>query len=234
MPKLDYLALIPARGGSKRLPRKNLLPLGGKPLINWTIEAALAAGCFSKVLVSTDCEKIAKVSRDAGAEAPFLRPKDLSGDFARSIDVLRHALRYCSEQGDKFPFVVFLQPTSPFRTAEDISNSVRLLESKAADGVISVTEVSEHPYLSNTLPDNLSMRDFLKAEIKETRTQDLPSYFKPNGAIYIGRVARLLEEDTFYLSDNIFAYLMPKQRSVDIDCEFDFKFAEFLLNSGPN
>ncbi|OVE80235.1 hypothetical protein BVY02_00890 [bacterium J17] len=232
MSKSQFLALIPARGGSKRLPRKNILPLAGKPLIDWSIEAALKSNCFSKILVSTDCGEIAAVSREAGADVPFIRPDKFSGDTATSIDVARHAIEFLEEQGDSYEYLVLLQPTSPFRTAEDIQKAIEILEQKSADGVISLVEVSEHPYLANTLPENGSLDSFLREEVKEIRTQDLPKFFKPNGAIYVNRISSLLEEGSFYLSKNCFSYVMPKERSVDIDTELDFRFAKFLVERG--
>lgn len=223
------LAIIPARGGSKRLPGKNLAPLRGRPLIAWTIDAALGSQSVDVTMVSTDAPEIAAAAREAGADTPFLRPAGLASDTASSFDVVRHALDfYREERGRVFEFALMLQPTSPLRTSADVEEAVRLLRSKHADAVVSVCEMEHSPLWSNTLPADGSLVGFLKPEARNKRSQDLPPYYRLNGALYLCRTERLLAERTFFLSDRIFAYVMPAERSVDIDTGLDLSFAEFL------
>lgn len=224
------LAIIPARGGSKRLPRKNVLDLGGKPLIAWTIEAALGCQFINKVMVTTDDEEIAEVANTFGAHVPFLRPDDLASDTTTSFDAIKHAIEfYQYELGEKYDFVVLLQPTSPLRKAQDISGAFDLLYRNRADAVVSVCEAEHSPRWMNTLPADHSMGDFMQNEFKNVRGQDLPKYYRLNGAIYICRTSRLLQEKSFMPSDNIFAYIMSKESSVDIDDSVDYKLASCLL-----
>lgn len=226
-----FLAVIPARGGSKRLPRKNVMPLLGKPLIVWTIEAARGCARLGEVMVSTDSVEIRDVSLASGAKVPFMRPQELATDTATSMDVLRHALDfYRRQQGRAFEFLVLLQPTSPLRNSADIDAGLDLLEAKGADAVVSVCEMDHNPLWSNTLPENLSMEGFIREEVKNRRSQDLPRHYRINGALYICRVDRLLAENTLFLSSNIFAHIMPKDRSVDIDDGSDFRMAEFMAD----
>ncbi|MDP2143568.1 MAG: acylneuraminate cytidylyltransferase family protein [Gallionella sp.] len=229
--KKTFLAIIPARGGSKRLPRKNVLDLGGKPLIAWSIEAACDCPYLDEVMVTTDDAEIANVARLHGANVPFLRPEALASDTAASFDAIKHAIDfYQHEMGREFDFVVLLQPTSPLRGARDISAAIELLEQKNADAIISVCEVDHSPLWMNTLPDDLSMDKFIRDEVKNVRSQDLPKNYRLNGAIYICRTSRLLAEESFFISGNIFAYIMNRNESVDIDDISDFRLAQSLLS----
>jgi CMP-N-acetylneuraminic acid synthetase len=224
-----YLAVIPARGGSKRLPRKNVMPLLGKPLIGWTIEAALGCARLGEVMVSTDSPEIHEVSLAAGAAVPFLRPATLATDTASSMDVIRHAVEfYRTERKRAFEYLVLLQPTSPLRGSADIDAALDLLESKGADAVVSVCEMDHSPLWSNVLPENLSLEGFIREEVKNRRSQDLPKHYRINGALYVCRVERMLAENTLFLASNIFAHVMPKAKSVDIDDAVDFRIAEVL------
>jgi CMP-N,N'-diacetyllegionaminic acid synthase len=222
------VGFIPARGGSKGLPNKNILPLLGKPLISWTIEQAKNSLYIDKIIVSTEDEEIAGISRKYGAQVPFLRPAHIATDDAKTIDAVLHALGWFESMKEFCDLLIVLQPTSPLRTAEDIDRAVELLFSKKAQSVVSVCEVGHHPYLSNTLPENHSLKDFLKPEVINTRRQDMPSFYRLNGAIYLSYCEHLQKEKHFF-GDNSYAYIMPKERSIDIDNEIDFKFAEFLL-----
>ncbi|RMG36997.1 MAG: acylneuraminate cytidylyltransferase family protein [Gammaproteobacteria bacterium] len=223
------LALIPARGGSKRLPRKNLLPLAGTPLIAWTIRAARESGLFDRILVSTEDEEIARRAREAGAETPFLRPPELAGDHAPTLGAILHALETLAGQGEHFDYVAVLQPTSPLRNADDIRGAVALLRRKQADAVISVCRTDHPPEWCNTLPPDGSMRDFFRPGVRETRSQDLPPSYRLNGAIYLYACGRLLESRSLEMDDCCYAYVMPRERSIDIDTELDLKIAEILL-----
>lgn len=224
------LGIIPARGGSKRLPRKNLLPLVGKPLISHTIKAGLQSHCIDELMVSTDDPEIARVSFENGANVPFMRPSELAQDDTSTFEVVKHAIDYYkSVEGRLFEYVVLLQPTSPLRDWTEIDNAMLLMHKNEADAVISVSEPDHTPLWCNTLPDNLSMEGFLRDDVKFKRSQELDRYYRLNGAIYISNISRLLVEKTFFLKNNIFAYIMPQEKSVDIDTALDLKLCEVLM-----
>ncbi|MGE6181361.1 cytidylyltransferase domain-containing protein [Aeromonas media] len=221
------IAIIPARGGSKRLPNKNILPLDGKPLIVWTIEAALDSQLFDMVLVSTDSQDIADISISAGAMVPFLRPVELASDTATTNDVVSHMVKWVEAEHDVVELVALLQPTSPLRDADNIKDAMKLYEEKKASSVISVCELDHPIQYCNRLPNDFSMKDFVTVSANK-RTQDLEPYYRLNGAIYIfeRKFVGFLSE---IYSDNSFSYIMNKESSVDIDDEYDFLFASFLL-----
>jgi len=225
-----FIAIITARGGSKRLPNKNIHDLAGQPLISWTIEAAKNCDLIQEVVVSTDSMEIKEIAEKYNATVPFLRPENLSNDTASSFDVVKHCIDYYkNEENREFEYLILLQPTSPLRTSEDITNAIHLLESKNADAVISICETDHSPLWSNTVDDNLCLDNFLRDEVKNTRSQDLPSYYRINGAIYICKVSEFLKQKTFFLINNIFGYKMSTDTSVDIDTKLDFIVADFLL-----
>jgi len=221
-----FLAVIPARGGSKRLPNKNILDLCGKPLIAWSIEAAKKSKYIDKVVVSSDRDKILEIAKEYGVEA-LKRPDFLATDTASSVDVVKHVI----ENYPEFEYIVLLQPTSPLRNEKHIDEAIELLKKRKADAVISVCEVNHSPLWSNTLPKNFSMENFLKDDIKNKRSQDLPKYYRLNGAIYISKTDKFLEQNTFFLDKNIFAFVMERKNSVDIDDVVDFKLAEVLIKN---
>ena len=223
------LAIIPARGGSKGLPRKNIKVLGGKPLMVWTIEEAKRNKFIDRVIVSTDDSEIAQIAKSCGGEVPFMRPVELATDKAGMTEVINDAL---GRIGKEYDIVILLQPTSPFRSSEDIDNALELLILKDAKAVVAVCEVDHHPYWSNELPPDGSMKDFLKKEAINTQRQDLRDFYRINGAIYLAYVPYLKEHKGFF-GDGTFAYIMPRERSVDIDNENDFQFAEFLMTERP-
>ena len=220
-----FLAIILARGGSKRLPNKNILNLKDKPLIAWSIEAGLDSKHIDKVVVSSDSDNILKISQEYGADT-IKRPDTLASDTATSIDAIFHTLKIYKE----YDYIILLQPTSPLRTTNHIDEAIELLYQKKADSIISVCEMNHSPLWSNTLPKDSSMKGFLRDELLNTRSQDLEKYFRLNGAIYITQKDRLLKEKSFFIKDSIYAYIMDKESSIDIDEEIDFKMAEFLLN----
>lgn len=222
------LAVIPARGGSKGLPGKNTKEIAGKPLIAWSIEAARQSRYIDELIVSTDCQETARIATLWGANVPFMRPAKLATDEAKSIDVIYHALEWYKESIPPFTLVMFLQPTSPLRIFQDIDGAVELLFVKRAKAIVSVCPVDHHPWWTNTLPENGSMRDFLRPEIRTTNRQALPQYYRLNGAIYIAYTSFLAEIGSF-IGVGTFAYLMPTERSIDIDTLLDFKIAELLL-----
>lgn len=223
------VAIIPARGGSKRLPGKNKKVLMGKPLIAWTISTALQTEVIDKVIVSTDDLEIAKISKKYNAEVPFLRPANLSDDKATSYEVIIHSLNYLEKHNEYFGYILLLQPTSPLRNKEDINNTFNLLLKTSAKAIVSVCETDHSPLWSNTLPDDLSMKDFIRPEIKNLRSQDLPNYYRLNGAIYLAEIEYLKQNKSF-LGEFTKAYIMPPNKSIDIDTKIDFELCKILLN----
>lgn len=222
------LAIIPARGGSKRLPRKNVLPLNGKPLIAWSIDAALKSKYIDRVMVSTDCQEIEAIAIEYGAESPFLRPNDIAGDFASTDSVILHFIEAVSDK-IKADIIVILQPTSPLRLSSDIDNALKLLIGKNANGVVSVCECEHSPFWSNTLPEDGNMGEFIKEDVKGKRSQDLPICYRLNGAVYAFTTASIIHNQGISYSDNVFSIKMPTIRSVDIDHALDFKVTEAIL-----
>lgn len=223
MKNRTFLAIIPARGGSKRLPRKNVLDLNGKPLIAWSIEAGVKSSYINKVLVSSDDSEILEISKQYGAET-IIRPDELASDTATTFDAIKHSI----ENSEPYDYVILLQPTSPLRDTKQINEAIDLLIEKNADAIVSVCEMDHSPLWSNTLDDSLSMEGFLKNEVLNKRSQDLETYYRLNGAIYICKTEKLLEEESFFLKENIFAYVMDRESSIDIDEEIDFRIAETI------
>lgn len=222
-----YLAIIPARGGSKRLPRKNILDLCGKPLIAWSIDEAKNSKYLDKVLVSSDDDVILNISKNHHADI-LKRPSELASDSSTTYDALENAIN--NNSNDKYDYIVLLQPTSPLRTSKHIDEAIELLESKGADAVISVCEV-DHPVQWNmTLKDDNDMSEFVK-NIDTRRSQELEKHYRLNGAIYICKTDKLLENKSFFLEKNIFTYVMDRKSSIDIDEELDFKLANLILES---
>jgi CMP-N,N'-diacetyllegionaminic acid synthase len=224
----NILALITARGGSKGLPRKNIKLLSGKPLIALTIECARKSEYVDRVVVSTDDEQIAAISRKFHAETPFMRPKSLATSNAKSIDVVLHALDWLKKHGQRYDLLLLLQPTSPLRTPEDIDRAIELLFKKKAKAVVSVSETEHHPYWSNILPKNACMKGFIPRSIMNKVRQELPAFYRLNGAIFLVFSDHLKTHRNFYGKDT-YAYIMPRERSVDIDTKIDFYLAEYLL-----
>ena len=232
----NILGLIPARGGSKGLPRKNIKPLSGKPLIAWTIEQALASKYLDRVVVSTDDKEISDISKKYGAEVPFVRPKELAKDNTKGIDVVLHAIDWLKENDKQkqYGLIMLLQPTSPLRATEDIDKAIELLFLKEAKAIDSVCEVDHHPLWANTLSEDGCMKDFIRIEIMNKNRQELPVFYRLNGAIYLA-YCKCLKERKSFLGEETFAYVMPKSMSVDIDNEIDFELAQILMkNNIPN
>lgn len=223
------LALVPARGGSKGVPRKNLRLLGGKPLIAWTIEAARAARRVTRVVVSTDDPEIAGIARGCGADVPFLRPPGLATDEAGMLGVVRHALT--SLLPDAFGHVALLQPTSPLRSPEDIDAAVRLCQEGGASSCVSVTELAKSPQWMYRLGPDGRLEPLLAAAPPDARRQDLAAAYALNGAVYVARCGRILDGGGFVEPGTV-AHVMPPERSVDIDTEFDFVTAGALIAVG--
>lgn len=226
---MEVLAVIGARGGSKTLPGKNVALLGGKPLIAWTIEAALGATSVSRVVVTTDDDAIAKAARDFGADVPFRRPPELALDETPGNEAVIHAVQWLREHQGYVPdIVVSLQPTSPARTAADIDAALAQMAATGADSVVSVTPADPHPYWAKCLDADGWMRDLIPMKPAIVRRQELPPVFSLNGAIYAARLGVLLSTRSWY-TDRTSAYVMPAERSFDIDTAMDFKFAQLVM-----
>jgi CMP-N-acetylneuraminic acid synthetase len=225
------LAVIPARGGSKGLPGKNITELNGKPLIAWTIDAALQSEFIDKVFVSTDDKKIADIASSYGAEVPWLRPEHLASDDASIIDALVYDIEKYKEENNFSPdYIVLLQPTSPLRKSYDIDNAFKLLREKNTSSVVSISEVREHPYIMKTLTEDGTVKDFMDNLLppEKMNRQNFPDVYVLNGAIYIISTAIFQKVRTFVTDDTV-AYKMPYERSVDIDNKFDLQLAEFFM-----
>lgn len=221
-------ALIPARGGSKRLPRKNVKLLGDKPLIAWSIEAAKASKYIDRVIVSTDDEEIKQVSEQYGAQVPFLRPEHLSNDHASSFDVIKHAI--CFLQLDHAnELIVLLQPTSPLRLVSELDTALEFFIAKNAQGIVSISETEHSPMWSNTLPENGCLSDFIRPEVQGKRSQDLPKFFRLNGSIYIYETLSLLKEGKIFFNKNVYGFETSLETAVDIDNALDFLMAETIM-----
>lgn len=222
------LAVIPARGGSKGVPGKNIKELNGKPLIAYTIEAAVSSGIFERTIVSTDSSEIADIAVSYGAEVPFLRPADISGDQVSSDDVILHALAYFEKQGTVYKEVCKLQPTSPMRNEKHLEEAYRLFCERHADFLVSVCECEHSPMWSGVIGDDLRLDDFIPEEAKRACRQDLPTYYRLNGAIYIGKVEQFRTNKSF-LGKNSIAYIMSQEDSIDIDSKLDFELARIMM-----
>jgi CMP-N,N'-diacetyllegionaminic acid synthase len=225
---MKVLYFIPARGGSKGLPGKNIKKLAGKPLIVWSIDAAKNADLKGDIIVSTDDEAIALIAKNAGASVPFIRPASLAQDTTPTVDVLFHLLEIQQQKNIKYDLVVLLQPTSPLRTAADINEAYQLFKTKNCSAIVSVCECDHHPLWSNELPEDLSMKNFIRPEIKGKNRQQLPKYYMLNGAVFIAKINYLMKQRAF-VSDEATAFIMPKERSLDIDSEADFVLAEYFI-----
>lgn len=224
----EILAIIAARGGSKGLPGKNIKELCGKPLISYTIEAAKEAKYITRVVVSTDDNDIARVSKELGADIPCMRPDELATDNASSIDAVLHMVNYLKEVENYNPeFIVLLQPTSPLRNSKHIDEAIeKLLETKM-DAIVSVCESEVSPYWSNVFNEN-KLEYFIEEGKKITRRQDLPNVYRMNGAIYGIKTDVFIKEKTFE-PESLTGYIMSNKDSVDIDEALDFKFAEIIM-----
>ncbi len=226
---MKNLAIIPARSGSKGIPDKNIRLLNGKPLLAYTVEAAIKSRLFGEIILSTDSEEYARIGREWGAEVPFLRSRINSSDTASSWDAAKEVLRGCRASGREYDTVALLQPTSPLRNHRDIINGYQLMEGKNANAVAGVCETEHSPLWCNTLPEDGSLKDFIRQDILCKPRQSLPRFYRLNGALYIVRAEDILSGVNIY-RDGCYALIMPKERSVDIDLEIDFLVAGLLLS----
>lgn len=219
----NVLAIIPARGGSKGLPRKNVLDLGGKPLIAWSIEAALGARCVTRLVLSSDDDEIMRVAAQHGCEIPFVRPPELATDTARSVDVVAHVLG----QLPGYEYVMLLQPTSPLRTSADIDAAFALMQEAGAPACVSISPVEESPYWMYQLDQDGCLKSLLEAP-GGSRRQDLPVAYSLNGAIYIARTDWFIQAMSFVAGKTV-GYKMPRSRGCDIDTAEDLDKVQNLL-----
>jgi CMP-N,N'-diacetyllegionaminic acid synthase len=224
---LSVLAVIPARGGSKGVPRKNVLPVGGRPMIAWTVAAAHGSRLLDRVILSSDDDEIIAVAQASGCEAPFRRAPALSGDDATSLDVVIDAL-------DRVPghdLVVLLQPTSPLRTAGDIDAALELLVSSRAPSCVSVCEAENHPWLTFA-PREGRLAPYCDVQDGASlRRQDLPLALVLNGAVYAARADRVRAERRLFHPGQSVAYIMPGERSYDVDSWDDIRLVDKILSA---
>ncbi len=230
---MNVLGLIPARGGSKGIPRKNITPLAGRPLLAYTCEASLGSKRLTRVVLSTDDEEIARLGRDWGVEVPFRRPSELAQDDTSSLAVAQHAVRWLIEhQGWKPQVLVLLQPTSPFRQARHIDEALECMARAGADTVVSVVKVPHRfsPYSVMRL-QNGWMENFWREPLPFDPfcRQNLPVLYARNGpAVLASQVTVIFERQSFY-GERIIPYIMGEEESIDIDTPFDLRLAEWLL-----
>jgi len=227
---MRVIGLVPARGGSKGIPRKNLRLLAGRPLLEFTAEAALRARRLERVILSTEDPEIAEAGRRCGLEVPFLRPADLAGDETPTLPVVQHALRCLEARGDTFDAVCLLQPTSPLRSAFDIDACVALLEQSGADAVVTVTVVPpEHnPHWVFFRSETGSLYLATGEATLIPRRQDLPPAFCREGSVYVTRCEIVLERNSLY-GDRLLGHTVDASRSVNLDTPADWERAEALL-----
>ena len=224
------LGIIPARGGSKGLPRKNIRPLLGKPLIAWTIEQAKSSRYIDKVIVSTDDPEIAEIAEKCGAEVPFLRPKELATDDAKTIDVIMHAVNRFENEGEYFDIIVLLEPTSPLRKEDDLDNSIEFFIKNIdkVDSLVSVGEVHlENPYIMKKV-ENGCVKPFIEIDENLYQRQQLPKIYFPYGVIYLSKTSTLKKYKTFYQERTI-PYLIERWQNYEIDDVYDFTCIEAIL-----
>lgn len=218
------LAIIPARGGSKGVPRKNIRSLAGKPLIAWTIEEAKKSSYIDRLILSSEDNEIINIAKEYGCEVPFVRPSEFAQDETSGIDPLLHALGELSE----YDYVISLQPTSPLRLAKDIDACVERMIATGSPACVSVTEPSNSPYWMYTVNDKEKMVPLIEQENLTVRRQDLPVVYALNGAVYIAEVDWLKQNKSFLTTETT-AFIMPQHRSYDIDTEEDFLWCDLRM-----
>lgn len=224
-----FLAVIPARGGSKGIPNKNIIEINGRPLIDYTISEAKKSQYIDEIFVSTDSSDIASVSKKCGLEVPFLRSNDLAQDDTNTIDVLIEVINELKFRNQRFDYVVLLQPTQPLRNAQHIDDAIKIIVDSEYDSLVSVNEVNEHPILMRTINPDGSLNNILK-EGSTVRRQDFTKIFKVNGSIYINKIDANFNKSTS-LNDNKFAFIMDKKFDLDIDEPEDLKkFKRVIAN----
>lgn len=229
---MEVFAVIPARGGSKRVPRKNIREVAGKPLIVHAIEQANESETIDRAIISTEDDEIKQVAREYGGEVPFTRPTELATDDASSIEVVEHALEWIFTEEDKPEIVVLLQATAPLRSVGDIDGAIRRLQQNEAESVISICEYADPPHWAVTEDSDGFLSSYFEPDMlwrdDIPRSQDLRSLKHPNGAVFAADVDAFREQNTFY-TDQTLGYEMPVERSVDIDEPFELEIVRKLM-----
>ena len=222
------LAIIPARGGSKGIKNKNIVDINGKPLIYYSIREAKRSKYIDKIIVSTDSDEIASISKKYGAEIPFLRPKSLAMDTSKTIDTVIHCIEFLKSKGKDYDLMVLLQPTQPLRKSWHIDEALEFIIDKDEESLISVSKAKEHPILMRKIDQDSHVISLLN-ENSTKRRQDFTQIYKVNGAIYINKINNNLNNETS-LNDNKLAYIMDESYDLDIDEELDLKLARMIID----
>ena len=226
------LAIIPARGGSKGIPSKNIIEIYNKPLIQYSIECAKESKYIDRTIISTDDLKIKEVAEKCGGEVPFLRPEELAQDTSKTIDCLVHAVNWLKEQEEEYEYLVLLQNTVPLRKGWQVDEAIEKLFASNERSLVSITEVEENPVLMRTLNEDGTVKNMLQVN-STMRRQDFPRFYKVDGAIYIQKLDENFNLDTS-LNDGKLAYIMEEKYSVDIDTYLDIKKIEYYLEQELN
>tara|TARA_Y100000591_G_C21839645_1_gene704800 strand:- start:1605 stop:2324 length:720 start_codon:yes stop_codon:yes gene_type:complete len=227
------LGLIPARGGSKGLPQKNILPLLGTPLISWSIKSAESSKYIDKCIVSTDDNEIAQTAESYGGEVPFIRPEYLANDETSTIDVIIHAVNYFQEMSIVFDYLILLEPTSPLRETQDIDRAIEMLHEKRekADSIVGVSKVeATHPAFDVTIGEKGLIKPYLAKSFKVFRRQEIQDLYFFEGTVYISKTEVLINRKSFY-HDRTLPYIVPRWKSIEIDEKMDLMIAETLLKN---
>lgn len=228
--KKKILTLITARGGSKGIPKKNIKILNRKPLIQYTIEAAVKSKYTDEIILSSDCEEIIRISKNLGIKVPFIRPKKLAQDRSKQEDAILHAMNWIEKNNGKFDYILVLVPTTPLRDSKELDKCIEyFLKMKKAKAVFSVCECGHHPLQANKLPKDLSMKKFVKKKYKWMNRQELPIYYQLSGSICISEWNHFKKKKSF-LTDQTYAFITSRKKALDIDNIEDFKLAEVLLS----
>ncbi|MBW9146121.1 acylneuraminate cytidylyltransferase family protein [Clostridium sp. CM027] len=224
-----FLAIIPARGGSKGIPNKNIMAISGKPLIAYTIESGKKSKYIDELIVSTDSEVIKVIAQQYGAKVPFLRPEELSNDTSKSIDVVIHSIDFYKKNNVSFDYVILLQPTSPLRTFKHLDESIEKVIESNSTSLVSVCEAYENPVLMRSI-ENEKLKEVISFEGTNIRRQDLPAFYIFNGALYINSNDMLVNKKKF-VDENTIPYVMNKESSIDIDTMLDARIVEMIIDT---
>ncbi|BBF44962.1 N-acetylneuraminate cytidylyltransferase [Lachnospiraceae bacterium KM106-2] len=222
------VAIIPARGGSKGIPNKNIIDLCGKPLIAHSIDLAKECSYIDSIVVSTDSEKIAEVAKECEASVPFLRPAELANDSAKTIDCLIYTIEELKKQGEDYDYLLLLQPTQPYRLLKHLTESIEQIIDQDLPSLVSVSPVAEHPILMRSINNDGTLQNLLSTS-STVRRQDFPDYYKVNGSIYLNRLDETFTNETS-LNDNQYPYLMSNEFDIDIDTLQDLEYARYRLS----
>ena len=223
---MSLLALIPARGGSKEIFRKNIKLLNGKPLIKWTIDTAKKSKSIDRLVVSTDDAEISEIAKKLGAEVPFIRPAEISKDETPGIEPALHAIKNIPN----YEWLLLLQPTSPLRNVDDIEGIFKFCKENNSPSAVSVCEVNKHPDHMYFKYDNFHLRPFVKNKLEITRRQEFTPLYVTNGALYLAKIEWLIKTKSF-IGQETLGFLMPMDRSIDLDSSYDWNLAEQALKN---